>query len=231
MRHFLLSFFLLTTVRQAVQTQQRAPVDGVAMVREMQVDPIASDGPTMSLRYDAWVLFRGGIALRGIPMGAPSDWNADSLATATPQFAGRWSEKGGTLRVVTSAGTERVFTDWFRMTPGGEDERPSGIWMRAAFVSQPSGGGRSSSASAVRQLALFADGRFEQALAGGAATGGAAGSVTAATQRGSSGRYKISGYEIEFQYADGRVVRELFCYSSDGYGTLLIGRARMTKRK
>ena len=211
--------------------QSPTPLDGVAMVREMQVDPVAASGPTMELRFDSWVLFRGGIAIRGVPAGAPSAWNADSLAAAAPQFAGRWSEVNGALRIVTSRGTERVFTDWFRMTPGRVDERPDGVWMRASFMAQPAAGGRSTSASAVRQLALHADGSFEQALAGGASTGTGGGGVVAAVQRGSAGRYRISGYEIEFRFDDGRVVRELFCYTTAQYGTLLVGRARMTKRR
>lgn len=227
-RHALLLVcaFVLLTPRTGAQSP--TSLDGIAMIREMQMDPIAM---SMELRYDTFVLFRGGVAIRGIPAGAPTSWNADSLSLAAPQVAGRWSESGGALRIVMSRGTERVFKDWFRMTPGRPDERPDGVWMRAAFMAQPSGAGRSTTASAVRQLALHADGRFEGTLSGGASTGTDAGGVVAAQQRASGGRYRIDGFEIEFRYDDGRVVRELFCYSSDGYGTLLIGRARMTKRK
>lgn len=208
--------------------QAATAIDGIAMVREMQMDPMST---TMELRYDSFVLFRGGVAIRGVPAGAPAMWTADSLSRVAPQLAGRWRESGGALHIVTSRGTERVFKDWYRMTPGRPDERPDGVWMRAAFMAQPSGAGRTSTASAVRQLSLHADGRFEGTLSGGASTGTDAGGVTAGQQRASSGRYRIDGFEIEFRYDDGRVVRELFCYSSEGYGTLLVGRARMTKRK
>ena len=214
------------TITAPVLAQAPTPIEGVAMVREMSIDPTGLSGSTMELKYEAYVLFRGGISMRGIPAGAPSVWNADSLARALPQYAGRWSESGRALQIVTTRGDTRKFTDWFRMTPGRTDEHLEGVWMRAGAITQQTLG-RSSTASAVRQLALHADGRFEGTLSGGASTGG----VVTASQRATAGRYRIDGFQIEFQGDDGQVLRQFFCASSDDHVTLLVGGARMSKRK
>jgi hypothetical protein len=208
------------------------PIDGIAMVREMKLDPMAAldGGSSMALTYDSYVLFRGGIAIRGIPAGAPSSWDAEALARANPNLASRWSEVGKTLHLVTTRGDVKDFKDWFRMTPGATDERLDGVWFRAGSVTQQDGG-RTSTASAIRELALHPDGRFEGALSGGASSGTDAGGFVAASQRGSRGRYLIDGYEVEFTYDDGRVVKQLYCYSSAEHGTLLVGGARMTLKR
>ena len=213
-------------VASTAAAQTPTPIDGVAMVREMSIDPTGLSGSTMELKYEAYVLFRGGISMRGIPAGAPSTWNADSLARTLPQYAGRWSEAGRALHIVTTRGDTKNFTDWFRMTPGRTDEHLEGVWMRAGGITQQTMG-RTSTASAVRQLALHADGRFEGTLSGGASTGG----VVTATQRAAAGRYRIDGFQIEFQGDDGQVLRQFFCASSDDHITLLVGGARMSKRR
>ncbi len=238
MRTAVLALLALCTLRPVTPptpvttTTPPTPIDAVAMVREMKLDPMAAldGGSSMSLTYDSYVLFQGGIAIRGIPAGAPSSWDAEALARANPNLASRWSEVGKTLHLVTTRGDVKDFKDWFRMTPGTADERLDGVWFRAGSVTQ-NDGGRTSTASAIRELALHADGRFEGALSGGASTGTAAGGVVSATQRGSRGRYRIDGYEVEFTYDDGRVVKQLYCYSSAEHVTLLVGGARMTLRK
>ena len=52
------------------------PIDTVVMVRELRFDAMST---SMDFRSDAYVLFRGGVVFRGIPAGAPSSWDADSL--------------------------------------------------------------------------------------------------------------------------------------------------------
>jgi hypothetical protein len=111
------------------------------------------------------------------------------------------------------------------MTPGTNDTRLDGVWRSAGFV-QDVTGARRSSASAIREIALHRDGRFESAQSGGASTGG----VTTAQQRGAAGRYRIDGYEIVFSYDDGRELRQFFAASSTEYKTLLIQGARLTRK-
>ena len=226
MRAPLLTLVVLVGICPAARAQSASPIDGVAMVREMKIDPTGMSGSSMELRYDAYVLFRGGISMRGIPSGAPSDWNADSLARVLPQYTGRWSEVGGALHIVTTRGDTKNFTDWFRMTPGQPDQRLDGVWRRAAAITQQTSG-RTTAASVARELALHPDGRFVSVSAGGASSGG----VVTATQRASTGRYRIDNFQIEFRYDDGQIIRQLFCASSDENTTLLIGGARLSKRK
>lgn len=208
------------------------PLDGVAMVREMKLDPMAAldGGSSMALTWDSYVLFRGGIAIRGIPAGAPSTWDAEALMRANPNLASRWSEVGKSLQLVNARGEVKEFKDWFRMTPGTTDERLDGVWSRAGSVTQVDAG-RTSTASAVRELAMHPDGTFDGALSGGASSGTDAGGFVSASQRGSRGRYRIDGYEVVFTYDDGRVVRQLYCYSTTEHGTLLVGGARMTLKR
>ena len=221
---------LLCTLPIAAPAQTATPIDGVAMVRETRFDMSASGESSMGMHYDMFVLFRGGAMFRGIPAGPPSTWDADALVRDVPRSSGRWSELGGALRIVSASGTSKEHSDWFRMTPGRAGETLQGRWRRVGSIAQQAAG-RTSSASAIRELALFSDGRFNDSVAGGASTGSGQGGVVSTSRQATAGAYRIHGWEIEFRYDDGRVLRQFYCASSDQHATIVIGGSRMTLQK
>lgn len=221
-----LKHLLLTAILASAPALRAAtPLDSVAMVRETKMDIMEG---SMSMGFDSYVLFKGGIMHVGLPEGPPSSWDATSLA-ATSKRTGKWSESGGVLRLILNNGQIKETKDWFRMTPGKPGQTLDGVWSRASSITQQSAFSRQT-ASAIRTLTLRPDGTFDGRLAGGASHSSESGSMVATSRQSSTGKYRIEGWEIEFQYEDGRTAKVLFCASSDNLKTLLIGGARLVAK-
>lgn len=93
------------------------------------------------------------------------------------------------------------------------------------------GGTFRTSALSVDDITFFSNGTFTHSGSTGIISPGAAGSTTAYGSRGGSGHFKVTGYQLELDYDNGKVVREKILAPSADPDLLVIGNSNYLKKK
>lgn len=184
--------------------------------------------------YEPWLLLKDG-TVHNEPVIAPSRFNVALSKQEEPQRWGRWTaQKNGAFMILWYDDTDNKPESYnlTQTSPGSSNQRLNGYFERLTGGGNTAYGGNTSIV-AYSGYTFNADGTFEFSSGAGGSTGndyntgGAGPNVAFSNTNGTKkGTYKISGYNMELRYPDGKVVSRSFCMSGgskDPTGLIYIG--------
>jgi hypothetical protein len=208
-------------VRSTSAKQPTAPIESIVIARELSMDVISQE---MTIKNRAYLLFKNGTILQGVPRVPPTDFDVEASKRLEPKRWGTWSIQGKTL--MTTFSSPKRLDDWFKVDPGQKGMRLEGDYRSANTVSSGSNlSGDVAKASTLLNMRFHPDGRFETSQSSDVsfASDNNQGSIEAGSSDQTSGTYTIEPYTLELQFADKHSERWSYFRSSDQNKTLGIG--------
>lgn len=171
-------------------------------------------GNAITVVYRARVLFADG------------RWTgaADTALDPTPRIDGRWQREGDEFVLTSQAGQRKRIAASLQARAATADLRLDGEYRRLGGVGAPGTG--TAAVAAWTAWRFFADGRLTSAQGAGATAGGMA--TAAASQ--AAGRYRLDGWTLAVEHADGRRERHLFYRFPDSDRSIGVGAQVLTRR-
>jgi hypothetical protein len=184
-------------------------------------------GGFLYVQYEPWLFLKDGTVYQE-PYLAPNSFNAALSKKDEPQNWGTWTRQGKNFIIRWNddddgkPDTESVI----EAKPGSSNQKLSGYFERLTGGGNTAFGGNTSFA-AYSGYTFSTDGTFTFDSGAGGSSGndytGNAPNVSVSTQNATKkGTYKISGYNLEMRFPDGKVSRRSFCLGGGKDPTSLI---------
>ncbi len=180
----------------------------------------AGVGGYFYIAYEPWLLLKDG-SIYNDPVLAPNSFNAALSKRDEPQKWGSWTRQAKKFVIRWNEDSDgKPDTEDLTETKPGSGQQP----LNGYFESLSGGGntayGGNTSIAAYSGYTFKPDGSFEFDRGAGSSSGNdytgesanVAVSSTAATKKGV---YKISGYNLELRFPDGKILRRSFCLAGD----------------
>jgi hypothetical protein len=194
-------------------------------------------GGYLYVQYEPWLFLKDGTVYQE-PYLAPNSFDAALSKKEEPQNWGTWTRQGKNFVIRWNddddgkPDTETLF----EADPGSSNQKLSGYFERLTGGGNTAYGGNTSFA-AYSGYTFSADGTFTfDSGAGGSSgndyTGSGPNVVTSNQNATKKGTYRISGYNLELRFPDGKVSRRSFCMAGgkDPTGLIYIGTSHYLKK-
>jgi hypothetical protein len=167
------------------------------------------------IQYEPYLYLKDGTVYND-PFLAPNSFNVALSKKEEPQKWGKWTRKGDNFTITWNESDDGKpeTKEGIATQPGSSDQRLEGYFENISGGGNTAFGGNTS-IIAYNGYTFKRDGTFSRDGGAGGSSGndytGNAPNVSFSTQNASArGTYKISGYNIELKFADGKVWRRAF---------------------
>jgi hypothetical protein len=195
-------------------------------------------GGALYLQYEPWLFLKDGTVFND-PYLAPNSFNAALSKKEEPQKWGTWTRQGDKFVIRWNDDKDgKPDTETLTQSnPGSSDQKLNGYFERLTGGGNTAYGGNTIIA-AYSGYTFNPDGTFSFDSGAGASTGndytGNAPNVATSSQNATKkGTYKISGYNLELKFPDGKVSRRSFSMAGgkkDPTGLIYIGGSHYLKK-